>query len=95
MGITINWTLPRTMLKVYNIEYHSDCLELRQFLEDLTPLGRIGYSKDLAHLADLLCSPKATFISGQAIYGDGGMSLEGQESLARHVAAFDQPKVRQ
>ena len=38
------------------------------------PVGRVGVRDDIADLVLYLCSPKASFISGQEIVVDGGMS---------------------
>lgn len=39
----------------------------------LTPLGRIGYPKDVAAAVAFFCTPAADFITGQTIYVDGGL----------------------
>ncbi len=39
------------------------------------PLGRIGVPADCQGLAVLLCSPAGSYITGQTIYVDGGMTL--------------------
>ena len=38
------------------------------------PLKRIGTTDDIVHLADFLLSTKASWISGQIMHADGGMS---------------------
>jgi NAD(P)-dependent dehydrogenase (short-subunit alcohol dehydrogenase family) len=42
-----------------------------------TPLGRIGEPDDIAGLAVFLASPSASFITGQAIIADGGITIAG------------------
>ena len=42
-----------------------------------TPLGRIGEPEDIAGLALLLASPAASFITGQIIVADGGVTING------------------
>lgn len=40
-----------------------------------TPIGRIGKPQDVANLVEYLCSDKASFITGQIITIDGGLTL--------------------
>src|SRR5438552_2190734 len=42
-----------------------------------TPLGRIGEPEDIAGLALFLASPSASFITGQTIIVDGGVTING------------------
>jgi NAD(P)-dependent dehydrogenase (short-subunit alcohol dehydrogenase family) len=45
-----------------------------------TPLRRLGLGREVAHLVTYLCSPMASFITGQIYYIDGGQSLWGDFS---------------
>ncbi len=40
-----------------------------------TPLGRIGTPEEIAEVAVFLCSPRASWVTGQTIIVDGGYSL--------------------
>lgn len=42
-----------------------------------TPLGRVGEPGEVSSLAAFLCMPGATYITGQTISVDGGMSVNG------------------
>ncbi|XP_062171119.1 tropinone reductase homolog At2g29290-like [Alnus glutinosa] len=42
-----------------------------------TPIGRTGEPKEVSSLAAFLCLPAASYITGQTIYVDGGMSVYG------------------
>jgi NAD(P)-dependent dehydrogenase (short-subunit alcohol dehydrogenase family) len=44
---------------------------------ETTPLGRIGEPSDIAGIALLLASPAASFITGQVIVADGGVTIAG------------------
>jgi NAD(P)-dependent dehydrogenase (short-subunit alcohol dehydrogenase family) len=44
-----------------------------------TPMGRLGTPADIGNVAALLCSPEASWITGQVIYADGGASLMNSE----------------
>ena len=46
-----------------------------QTLKEETPLGRIGTPKDIAELVLFLASEKASFLTGQIITADGGMTI--------------------
>ena len=41
-----------------------------------------------ANFVEFLCSDKASFITSQSIFADGGLSVVGQESLARRLKGF-------
>ncbi|GLT62502.1 hypothetical protein SLA2020_351360 [Shorea laevis] len=42
-----------------------------------TPLGRPGEAEEISPLVAFLCLPAASYITGQTIYVDGGMSVFG------------------
>lgn len=44
--------------------------------EEITPLGRLGKPEDVANAVCFLSSDKASFITGQTLYVDGGLVLE-------------------
>ena len=45
----------------------------------------MGEAKDIANLVDFLCSEKSSFITGQVISVDGGISLHSNESVGKIV----------
>jgi NAD(P)-dependent dehydrogenase (short-subunit alcohol dehydrogenase family) len=51
--------------------------ELLQRTLRATPLGRLGAPEDMAGLAVFLASPASSFITGQAIIADGGVTITG------------------
>tara|TARA_B100000579_G_C22626162_1_gene754287 strand:+ start:127 stop:804 length:678 start_codon:yes stop_codon:yes gene_type:complete len=83
-GIRCNCILPNTIIKPENVNYFTKENEKRKTLEKITPLARMGNSNDISSLALFLCSPEASFISGQIISVDGGLSNRSQESIATH-----------
>jgi NAD(P)-dependent dehydrogenase (short-subunit alcohol dehydrogenase family) len=40
-----------------------------------TPMGRLGTPQDIANAVALMCTPEASWITGQLIHVDGGASL--------------------
>jgi NAD(P)-dependent dehydrogenase (short-subunit alcohol dehydrogenase family) len=46
-----------------------------QALREMTPLGRMGSSEDIAQAALYLCGPMGTYVTGQTLCVDGGASL--------------------
>jgi NAD(P)-dependent dehydrogenase (short-subunit alcohol dehydrogenase family) len=52
-------------------------------IEFITPLNRMGNAEDVANMVEFLCSEKSSFITGQAFWVDGGLSIRSQESIAR------------
>ena len=49
-----------------------DCLSKEDHAQHL--VGRVGYSQDISYAVQFLCSDKASFITGQNVIIDGGMS---------------------
>ena len=42
-----------------------------------TPLGRIGETEEVSSLVAFLCMPAASYITGQTICVDGGLTVNG------------------
>jgi NAD(P)-dependent dehydrogenase (short-subunit alcohol dehydrogenase family) len=51
----------------------------------MIPLGRIGTAEELAKTVMFLCSDGASFITGQDIILDGGLTILYQEALVREL----------
>ena len=66
--------------------------KVRKMIENITPLGRMGEADDIANLVEFLCSPKSSFITGNTFFVDGGLSIIGQESIARDLLGLKHNK---
>lgn len=45
---------------------------LEKTIEDKTPMGRPGTSTEIGDVIAFLCGPKASYMTGSAVYVDGG-----------------------
>lgn len=57
-----------------------DLIKHKEFSEAVnsrTPLGRIGEPKEVSSMVAFLCLPAASYITGQIISVDGGMTVNG------------------
>ena len=73
------------MMKDESRQYYVEKEDLRKLYEKIIPLHRMGKAEDIADVIEFLCSDKASYITGQEIIVDGGLSLVGQSSLAKHL----------
>lgn len=87
-GIRINAIMPLTYLKAESEDYYLTNKALMKLYRDFVPMGSIGKVEDSVNLLEFLCSEKASFINGQAIYVDGGVSVIWPEELAKTMAAL-------
>ena len=82
-GIRCNSVLPTTIIKPENEHFFTEENGIRKMIERITPLSRMGSAIDVANTVEFLCSERSSFITGQSIFVDGGLSIIGQESIAR------------
>lgn len=84
-GIRVNAVSPAIVMKEEAKDFYLQNEKLHSLYKTITPLGRMGRSEDIANATAFLCSEKASFITGQNIVVDGGLSLQSQQSLARKL----------
>lgn len=87
-GIRVNCVSPSTILKRENRQFYENNEAIVNVLNSTIPLGRMGTATDTANVIAFLCSPQASFVTGQRITVDGGVSLLSQESLARRLTGL-------
>ncbi len=86
-GIRFNCVSPGIVLKEESKEFYIKNKKVHDLYKKITPLGRMVTSEDIVNLITFLCSDKASFITGQNIVVDGGVSLQMHESLARKLTS--------
>jgi NAD(P)-dependent dehydrogenase (short-subunit alcohol dehydrogenase family) len=91
-GTRFNSILPSTLIKPENVDFFSKDNEVRKMIEEITPLGRMGDAEDIANIVEFLCSSKSSFLTGNSFMVDGGLSLVGQESIARSLLGHKHKK---
>ncbi|MFO0823446.1 MAG: SDR family oxidoreductase [Gemmataceae bacterium] len=87
-GIRVNIVSPCTFVKQESAAFYAGQTELQAMYAKITPLARMGTAKEVAKVAAFLCGPDASFITGQELTVDGGLSLMLQDALAREVAGI-------
>jgi len=92
-GVRVNVISPGTIVKEESRNFYKENPELVELYRDIVPLGRMGTAQDVADLAQFLLSDRASFLTGQIVTLDGGISLHWHESLARRVSPMKDLKV--
>ncbi len=87
-GIRVNCVSPCTFVKEENAGFYKGNDALHGLFKHIIPLGRMGTARDSADVIAFLCGPQASFVTGQEIVVDGGVSLLSQEALARKVTGL-------
>jgi len=87
-GIRVNGVSPITFLKEESKDVYLKNENLMNLYKTIIPLARMGTSEEVANVIAFLCSHRASFITGQHIVVDGGLSLIWQETLARKLSSY-------
>jgi NAD(P)-dependent dehydrogenase (short-subunit alcohol dehydrogenase family) len=87
-GIRVNIVAPCTFVKEESAAFYSGQTALQEMYAKITPLARMGTAKEVADAVAYFCGPQASFITGQEIAVDGGLSLMLQDALAKEVAGI-------
>ncbi len=84
-GIRVNCVSPGTVMKEEAREFYEGNRELQRMYRTVIPLGRMGTSDEIANVIEFLGSSKASFITGQELVVDGGLSVQWQETVGRRM----------
>jgi NAD(P)-dependent dehydrogenase (short-subunit alcohol dehydrogenase family) len=82
-GIRVNGVCPITILKNESKEFYLNNPALMDIYRKIIPLGRLGTAEEVCNVICFLASSAASFITGQNLTVDGGISLRGHEAVAR------------
>jgi NAD(P)-dependent dehydrogenase (short-subunit alcohol dehydrogenase family) len=87
-GIRVNGIRPAIVLKPRAQDFYNKNADLVRLFNRVIPLGRMGSPKDIANATLFLSSSLASYITGQIISIDGGLSLHEAGSLARLASSI-------
>jgi gluconate 5-dehydrogenase len=74
-GVTANAVAPGYMDTELTRRYLAENPDKRSALIELIPAGRFGTLQEVVDPVLFLCSPRASFITGQVLYIDGGRTI--------------------
>jgi NAD(P)-dependent dehydrogenase (short-subunit alcohol dehydrogenase family) len=92
-GIRVNGVKPAIVLKPRAEHFYDDNPDLVKLFNGVTPIGRMGRPSDIANAVLFLSSPLASYITGQILSVDGGLSLHEAGSLTRLAASIFNSKL--
>ena len=85
-GIRCNAVSPSIFIKEESKTFHED--EQRSaFYRKVIPLGRAATAEEICQVIAFLCGPEASYVTGQNIYVDGGLSVQAHLTLAQAIAS--------
>ena len=85
-GIRVNAISSGTIVKDEAKAFYHSRRALRKLYEEMIPLGRMGTATEIASVVSFLCSRDASFMTGQSLVVDGGVSLQWHEALVRRMS---------
>jgi gluconate 5-dehydrogenase len=74
-GVNVNAIAPGVFLTDPNRRWFDEDPELKETIESMVPMGRLGEPREIAPLALYLASDASSFMTGAVIVIDGGYTL--------------------
>jgi NAD(P)-dependent dehydrogenase (short-subunit alcohol dehydrogenase family) len=84
-GIRANAVTPFTFLKPESQNFYLDNAALMEVYRESVPLGRLATTDEIARVIRFLCTSDASYLTGQNLRVDGGLSAVWPETLARRL----------
>lgn len=84
-GVRVNSVSPSVFVKDESRDYYQQNQAIVDLFTRITPLRRMGTAAEIAAAVHFLCGPAASFVTGQDLVVDGGITLQAQPSLARSL----------
>ena len=94
-GIRVNSVSSGAVVKEESKGFWQESKELSELFASVSPLGRMVTSEDIANAVVFLSSPNASFITGQNLLVDGGISLQWQQTLALKLSRLNDKEITQ
>lgn len=96
LGIRVNAICPGHIVTERMQQHWDKNPSLLRMFEAQYPVRRVGKPIDIANTIRFLCSEEASFITGQAIVVDGGLTIQLQENFAMSQARYyrDHPETQ-
>jgi NAD(P)-dependent dehydrogenase (short-subunit alcohol dehydrogenase family) len=78
-GITVNAIAPGAVHSRLNADVYTD--EVQAVYNERIPMGRIGVPADLGSAAVFFAAPESSYVTGQQVAVDGGVTINGDVGL--------------
>ena len=87
-NIRVNAICPGHIVTERLVERWQDHPDTLRFFAEQYPLRRTGVPNDIANVVVFLCSDESSFITGQSLVVDGGLTLQLAESFSLRLARY-------
>ena len=96
LGVRVNAICPGLIITERSKEHFESDPERVAFFADQYPVRRVGRPDDIAGAVAFLCSDDASFITGQSLVVDGGMTTQLQEDFGVRQGRYaqDHPELK-